>query len=63
MPHKMSEDFNLKNPVMREQGAVNGKGFTKRCATNNSTASSTKQAENRWEVTHRFASLDKSQVR
>jgi len=44
--------------VIREQGTSNGKGLRKRYATNSSTASSTKQAENRCEAAHRFASLD-----
>lgn len=48
---------NLKNPVIREHGALNGKGFKNIYATNSSTASSSKQAENRCEAAHRFASL------
>lgn len=48
---------NLKNPVIREHGALNGKGFKNIYATNSSIASSTKQAENRCEAAHRFASL------
>lgn len=50
-------NVNLKNPVIREEGALNGKGFKKMYATNSSIASSTKQAENRCDATHRFASL------
>jgi len=45
--------------VIREQGALNGKGLRKRYATKSSMASSTKQAENRCEAAQRFASLDK----
>lgn len=47
----------LKNPVIREQGVSNGKGLRKRYATKSSTTSSIKQAENRCEAAHRFASL------
>lgn len=47
----------LKNPVTREHGMLKGKGFTKRYATNNSTASSTINDEKRCDEIHRFASL------
>jgi hypothetical protein len=60
MPYKQEQIPNLRNPAMREQGALNGKGFKKRYATNSSTASSTKEVENRCEATHRFASLQKN---
>lgn len=36
---------------------VKGKGFTKRYATNNSTASPTRNDEKRCDEIHRFASL------
>lgn len=50
-------ELNLKNPVTREHGTLNGKGFKNRYETNSSTASSTKQAENKCEAAHLFATL------
>lgn len=50
--------LNLRNPVIRELGGLNGNGFKNKCATKSSIASSDNEFENRCADTQRFASLN-----